>query len=348
MKRLEREHDNLWAALTYAHDAPDPLVAARLGVGLGWYFGTAERVSEGRAFIEAALASAEEVPLPLRIELLGYLCYLATEDDDLEAAVEAGERGLALAAASDRSWEAAMLRLALAFAYDCAGSFECAFAVAEEARRAFDDLGDRWGAASSAVTAALAAIGRGDLDTAAALTAQAVRLHADYDVGAIPAALLEASLAEPRDDAEAAAAAYRRALERSERAGFAEHASFALTGLGSVAFANGDFDEAEAHYRRALAVAEATSASWLAAHAEARLGQVLEKGGDRDAAGSLYRAVVAWSEEPRRHMAREALFIALAGSPATRALLGLAELAEASGDSEAADELRARAELALA
>jgi hypothetical protein len=47
-------------------------------------------------------------------------------------------------------------------------------------------------------------------------------------------------------------------------------------------------------------------------------------------------------------MAREALFVALAGSPATRALLGLAELAEASGDSEAADELRARAELALA
>ena len=41
MKRLELEHDNLWAALTYARDAPDPLVAARLGVGLGWYFGTA-------------------------------------------------------------------------------------------------------------------------------------------------------------------------------------------------------------------------------------------------------------------------------------------------------------------
>ncbi|HET8647553.1 MAG TPA: AfsR family transcriptional regulator, partial [Vicinamibacteria bacterium] len=64
MKRLELEHDNLWAALTYARDAPDPLVAARLGVGLGWYFGTADRVSEGRAFIEAALESADAAPLP--------------------------------------------------------------------------------------------------------------------------------------------------------------------------------------------------------------------------------------------------------------------------------------------
>ena len=33
--RLELEHDNLWAALTYARDAPDPLVAVRLGAGAG-------------------------------------------------------------------------------------------------------------------------------------------------------------------------------------------------------------------------------------------------------------------------------------------------------------------------
>ena len=348
MKRLEREHDNLWAALTYARDAPDPLLGARLGVGLGWYFGTAERVSEGRAFIEGALASAEEVPLSLRIELLAYLCYLATEDDDHEAAVKAGERGLSLAATSDAPWETAMLQLALAFAYDCAGPQQRALDLAAEARRGFEQLGDRWGAASSAVTAALGALGLGDIDTAAALTADAVRLNADYDIGAIPAALLDAALAERRGDSETAVGAYVRALDRSRRAGFAEHASFARTGLGSVAFANGNLDEAEAHCRRALAVAEAASASWLVAHAKASLAQALEAAGDGEAAESLYRAVVAWSEEPRPHMAREALFVALAGSPGTRALLGLAELAEASGDSAGAGELRARAELAPA
>ena len=198
------------------------------------------------------------------------------------------------------------------------------------------------------MTGALGALGLGDIDTAAALTADAVRLNADYDIGAIPAALLEASLAERRGDSETAVGAYGRALDRSRRAGFAEHASFALTGLGSVAFANGNLDEAEAHCRRALAVAEAASASWLVAHAKAWLAQALEAAGDREAAESLYRAVVAWSEEPRPHMAREALFVALAGSPGTRALLGLAELAEASGDSAGAGELRARAGLALA
>ena len=53
-RRLELENDNLWAALAYARDAPDPAVAVRLGT-LGWYFALAERVSEGRRFLELAL-----------------------------------------------------------------------------------------------------------------------------------------------------------------------------------------------------------------------------------------------------------------------------------------------------
>jgi predicted ATPase/DNA-binding SARP family transcriptional activator len=329
---LARESDNFWAALGYAREAGDAVVAARLAVGLGWYFGIAERVAEGRAFIEAALATADTAPVPLRIELLAYLCYLATEEGDLVTAVDAGERGLALASESDAPWENAMLKLALAFAYDRIGSHDRAIALADDARNTFDELGDTWGVASSAVTCALGALGRGDLERAAALIAEAVRLHADYDVGAIPAALLEARLAEQRGDTEAATAAYRRALERSERAGFADHAAFALTGLGSIAFATGDLDAAEAHYRRALAVANAVSHSWLVAHTRARLAQVLERRGDAEAAALLYRAVIEWSNQPRRHDAREALFIALAGSPAEVALLAAGALEVEDGE----------------
>ena len=347
MGRLELERDNVWAALAYAGDAQDPLVAGRLGAGLGWYFGTAARVSEGRAFVETALASAEAAPLPLRVELLAYVCYLATEDDDLDAAVEAGERGLELAAASDAPWQTAMVKLALAFAYGRAGTRDRGLALAQEARRTFDELEDPWGAASSAVTGALAALGRGDIPTAAALSADAVRLYDDYDVFAVPAALIEATLAERSGDFEAATAAYRRALDRSERAGFADHASFALTGLGSMAFATGELVEAEVNLRRALAVAEAASAPWVSAHARSALAQLLKATDDAEAAATLYSDVIAWSEVHRRHEAREALFIALAGSPATAALHGLAEIADARGDTASADDLRRRAGLAL-
>ena len=114
VRRLELEHDNLWAALAYARAAPDPGVAIRLGA-LGWYFTLAERVSEGRRFVELALASAsEDAPVALRLELVAFLCFLATEELDLDAAIEAGER--ALAATEPRAPQSALVEAALSLA----------------------------------------------------------------------------------------------------------------------------------------------------------------------------------------------------------------------------------------
>ena len=60
--------------------------------------------------------------------------------------------------------------------------------------------------------------------------------------------------------------------------------------------------------------------------------------GDAQTAERLYREVLEWSQTQRPHQARESLFVALAGSPAAAALRGLAELAEARGDTAAADD----------
>ena len=98
--RLDRDNDNLWAALGYAREAQDSAAAARLGT-LGWYFTLDERVSEGRRFLELALdATADDDPVGLRVELLATLCYLATEELDVGAALAAGERALELASAA--------------------------------------------------------------------------------------------------------------------------------------------------------------------------------------------------------------------------------------------------------
>jgi hypothetical protein len=81
--------------------------------------------------------------------------------------------------------------------------------------------------------------------------------------------------------------------------------------------------------------------------ARVQLARCVAAVGDADTADQLYRHVLGWAEVQRPHQARESLFIALAGSPVTPAMLGLADLAEARGDAPAADELRARAGLAL-
>ena len=123
--------------------------------------------------------------------------------------------------------------------------------------------------------------------------------------------------------------AYRRALELAGRIGFGDHAAFALAGLGAIALANGDLREAEELQRQALATAEAAQAPWVAAHARVQLARIAAGRGDADTAERLYRQVLEWSQIQRPHQARESLFVALAGSPATAALLGLAEIADA-------------------
>jgi predicted ATPase/DNA-binding SARP family transcriptional activator len=346
LRQLALENDNLWAALTYAREAPDPPIAIRLGAALGWYFAVAERVSEGRRFLELAFAAAsEDAPVTLRTELLGSLCFLATEELDLDAAIHAGKRGVALARGAPASSESilaqATLSLALAYADDQAR----AAVLAEDACAAAHAGGTDWDIALASLLRAMGAARVGDLSTVAAMAAQV------YDrsdaIGFIafqaPARLLQAWVADRMGDAEASGEAYGRALELATEAGFGDHAALALAGLGANALAAKDLRHAEELFRRSLATAEAARTPWVAAHARANLGRVLAAAGDTETAERLYQNVLEWSRTPRPRQARESLNVVLAGSPAAIALLGLAELADARGDAVAADELRAHA-----
>jgi predicted ATPase/DNA-binding SARP family transcriptional activator len=326
LKRLKLENDNLWAALEYAEDAADPATVTRLGGSLGLYFVLGERVSEGRRYIDLALESATDgTPPHLHVQLLAYLCYLATEESDREAALDAGERAAALAQTTGGPAETALAPLALSFALVRFGDAARAATLAAEALEAFEAGGDHWGAAAALLASAQSAVAAGDVESVAARAADVVK-HTQaigYEAFELPAALLQAWVAERREELDAAEASYRHALALSERVDFADHASFALAGLGAVAQERGRLAEAEGLYRRALAVAETAATTWVAAHARARLADVLAAGGDGEAAERLCRTVVEWSRDPRPHRARETLFLELAGDPAVTAATAL-------------------------
>ena len=120
-----------------------------------------------------------------------------------------------------------------------------------------------------------------------------------------------------------------------------------LPGLALLRLSPGARRRCPEFQRQALGAAEAAKAPWVAARARTELARVLAARGDLEAAERLYRTALEWSQAPRSHLSRESLFLALAGSPATAALLGLADIAEAVGDTVTADELRNRADLAL-
>jgi tetratricopeptide (TPR) repeat protein len=239
------------------------------------------------------------------------------------------------------------LTLALALAQSGVG--ERAEAMAGDAWATFEAAGDDWGVAASSIIRAAAAARDGDVSAVAAMAA-AIHRHSDaigYDAFRVPGLLLEAWVAERRQDGAAAIEGYRRALELAGRVGFGEHAAFALVGLGSIAFAKGDLREAEELQRQALATAEAAQAPLAAANAGVQLARIAAGRGDAPTAERHYRQVLERSQTQRPREAREILFAALADSPPTAALLGLAELADARGDTASAGELRQRAGLAL-
>jgi predicted ATPase/DNA-binding SARP family transcriptional activator len=338
VRRLDLEHDDLWAALTYARDARDTGIAARLA-SLAWYFTIAERVTEGRRFVELALAEAsDDIPFDRRLDALGVLCFLATEELDLAAAIEIGERALALAATGTDTPHVGLAQATLALAVADAGDIERAAALAEQARATLEGGRDHWASAVASLLRAHIAAAVGDAPTVAAMAADAHR-HAEaigFDAFRVPAMLLDAWVAERRDDGDAATAAYGRALDLAARVGFADHAAFALSGLASRALANGDLARAEELERRALATAEAARAAWAAAHARVELGHILAAAGDTETAAKLYRNVLEWSKLPRPHGPRESLFVALAEEPAAAAAAGLADLGAARAVTAAA------------
>ena len=115
-RRLELEHDNLWTALAYACDAPDPGIAVRLGGGLGWHFALAGRVSEGAAPRSCACGRGRRRAGRKTDRVARVSCYLATEELDLAAAIDAGDRALAIAAAGSAPSESALARGTLSLA----------------------------------------------------------------------------------------------------------------------------------------------------------------------------------------------------------------------------------------
>ena len=342
-ERIARDYDNIWAALAYAAEASDAEVAYRLGVGIAWYFVLGNHVSEGRSFVERALAVPDRVPSPRRTELLAMVTYLAAAEFDLDAAIETGEEGLR--AGADAQRETALVQTSLALALATAGDCTRAAPLLAGARRVFEGVGDDWAVANCDVAAAVVAARSGDVEAVAAAAASLADESRALDYGpfVIFAVLLEAWAFGETGDEEARALRYREALELASQGGYVLYASLALRGLAEHASAAGDAGTAEELARRAVSEAEAGNAPWIAAHARIALAEALAAAGEPDAAYRTYEAVADWAEGGSPRESLELFFVPLLGSPGPKALLALAELASGAGDDERAESLRARA-----
>ena len=166
LNRLEREHDNLRAALTWSLEGEAAEIAVRLSGALWRFWLTRGYLSEGQRWLTSALAKAQAASAPASLALarvLDGVGMMALVHRDLDRAEEYFEAALKMfSKLGNKKGMGVALNSLGSIAQDHA-DYERAqtmFATALELHRA---LTDRWGVASSLNNLGLVALNQGDL-----------------------------------------------------------------------------------------------------------------------------------------------------------------------------------------
>jgi predicted ATPase len=175
--RLEQDHDNLRAALTWSVERGDAIAALRLTGALWRFWSERGYLSEGRHWLQATLALPHDVPgdsAPARIKALVGATHLATEQGLLNEAGPLGAQAVALARdLGERRLLIAALNTQGVLAWQ-RGAYEEAARRHEEALSLARMSDERAGVAAALAGLASAAIRTGRPDRVGALLRQSL------------------------------------------------------------------------------------------------------------------------------------------------------------------------------
>jgi predicted ATPase/DNA-binding CsgD family transcriptional regulator len=257
LNRIEREHDNLRTALDWsvAHDRRDDL-ALRLGGSLASYWACRGHVSEGRRWLDRALACTCHA-LAARVNALIGAGWLAHVQRDMVAARQHLEAALDLSRHAGGKTQASALHLLGRVAY-FDGDSASARSFAERSLIVARDQGDAW-----------------QIAWALHLLGLAAHLESDYST---------------------AGARYEEALSIRRELGYAEGVGICLTLLAIVAFRKGDLARAARLGCQGLRVFDELGADWTIHNALVVLAAVAAALGQPHRAVRLAGAIDAFSQ----------------------------------------------------
>jgi DNA-binding CsgD family transcriptional regulator/tetratricopeptide (TPR) repeat protein len=177
LARLEIEHDNLRAALTWALESTITEAALRLSAALHWFWHLRGHYSEGRRWLEAALALVEsDAPTTARMRVLAGAGIMALLQGDYAAASSRLDESIALAAALGDPDGRAYALHALGMATFFLGDSAAARAHCAESAALFRSSGNRWGLATALCALGIVAVETLNLEAAAPPLEESLRL----------------------------------------------------------------------------------------------------------------------------------------------------------------------------
>jgi predicted ATPase/DNA-binding SARP family transcriptional activator/DNA-binding CsgD family transcriptional regulator len=253
--RLEREHDNIRAALSWTLEHREAELALRLSGALRWFWRARGYHGEGRRWLERALSEEGRTSAEARAKALDGVGWLASEQRDidrvqaaaeegLELSEEAGIGGVILADFKNLLGEAAWLR----------GDYERAAELFEESlglhREARNNRGVAWSVCSLAVVSGE----RGDYERAKELYEEGIALSRKMG-GALPLGDLLISAGYVyllEGDHERATALNEEAAELYRKRGSRGGLRYALDNLGWAALVREDHERARVFHEESL------------------------------------------------------------------------------------------------
>ena len=208
LEKLEAEHDNMRAALTWALERNEAEVALRMGGALWWFWSVRGYYSEGRRWLEEGQAMEGRGSPESRAMALAGAGALASQQGDLDRAQEACEEGLELLEHQAREASEAKLCLLAGLGWVALQREEHGQATElfEEGLALSREMSDTWWLASSLLDLALVSNSRGDSERATEL--------------------------------------YEESMDLFRERGDKQNLAFCLNNLGMVAYSQGDLGRA--------------------------------------------------------------------------------------------------------
>ena len=246
IERVDSEHDNLRAALTWAHDAGDAALELRLAGALRGFWYVRSYLGEGRRWYAQALAAEGHQPPELRAKALRGAMSLAHRQGRFDDAQRYADEALVLyrEIGDDEGVQTALNNLA---------AISVATRRSERARELFEQSlelaakrGDRWGEALTGSNLGYLALTLDDVESAERHLRASLELLRELgarEETAIPVQNLGFA-ALRRGDLDEAEALFEEGRRLSEAVGWLEGVNYALEGIAAVLAQRGRAEEA--------------------------------------------------------------------------------------------------------
>lgn len=304
LKRLEAEHDNFRWALKLALEQGRYETALSLGAALMPFWRMHSHMSEGRTWLEAALAGSSSMPTSARAKALMAAGTMASSQGDYTRAKAVLEESLALfRQLEDKASITAALRH-LGNDARLQGNYDAAYAYFEEGLSIARELGNMWEIAVFLGDLGIVTQTLGNLEATRRLYAESLAIQRELkDKRGIAMMLVNTGeLARSTGDYDTAYSLYEEALALARELGDRWGIGMVLHNLGQVVFRRGQYEQALALLTESLSIFHEMHNKRDIAYCLSALAGVLGAQGQTERAAVLFSAAHALSNTISAHL----------------------------------------------